>query len=94
MLHAVIEPLRTAGFDPCVVEIPDGERFKALGTESAAYDQPIDAQLDRGSAIGILRSDVSCVEAVSNRHYFSHDRKRDLFRPDGAHVQSNRRVDA
>jgi shikimate kinase/3-dehydroquinate synthase len=59
-LHAppVIESLRTAGFDPCVVEIPDGEQFKTLDTVSGVYDQLIDAQLDRRSAIVALGGGV------------------------------------
>jgi 3-dehydroquinate synthase len=59
-LHAprVIESLRTAGFDPCVAEIPDGEQFKTLDTVSGVYDQLIDAQLDRRSAIVALGGGV------------------------------------
>ena len=48
----------------------------------------------RNSVAGAQRPDVSRVEAVSNRHYFSHDRKGDLVRPDGAHIQSDGRADA
>jgi len=54
----VIESLRAAGFDPCIIEIPDGERFKTLDTVSAVYDQLIDAQLDRRSAIVALGGGV------------------------------------
>lgn len=54
----VDDSLRAAGFDPCVVEIPEGERWKTLDTASAVYDQLIDARLDRSSAILALGGGV------------------------------------
>ena len=59
-LHAprVIANLRVRGFDPRVIEIPDGEQFKNLDTLRAIYDQLIDACLDRSSIIFALGGGV------------------------------------
>jgi 3-dehydroquinate synthase len=59
-LHAprVIASLRARGFDPRVIEIPDGEQFKNLDTLRAIYDQLIDARLDRSSIIFALGGGV------------------------------------
>jgi len=54
----VIESLRTAGFDPSLIEIPDGEEFKTLATVSAVYDQLVHEKLDRHSAILALAGGV------------------------------------
>jgi shikimate kinase/3-dehydroquinate synthase len=54
----VMNSLRAAGWEPCTIEIPDGERFKTLETVSAVYDQLIDARLDRSSAILALGGGV------------------------------------
>ena len=59
-LHSarVIDSLRAYGFEPRVIEIPDGERFKTLDTLRSIYDQLIDAQLDRHSAVFALGGGV------------------------------------
>ena len=59
-LHAarVVESLRASGFEPRVIDIPDGERFKTLDTVRSIYDQLIDAQLDRRSVICALGGGV------------------------------------
>ena len=54
----VAESLRAERYEPRVIEIPDGERWKTLDTASAVYDQLIDARLDRGSAILALGGGV------------------------------------
>ena len=54
----VVESLHNVGFDPHVIEIPEGERFKTLDTVSAVYDQLIDARLDRRSIIFALGGGV------------------------------------
>ncbi len=54
----MVDSLRAYGFEPRVVEIPDGERFKTLETVRSIYDQLIDAQLDRGSIIFALGGGV------------------------------------
>ena len=59
-LHAapLIDSLSANGFDPRVIEIPEGERFKTLDTVSSVYDQLIDAGLDRRSIIFALGGGV------------------------------------
>lgn len=54
----VAESLRAAGFEPRVIEIPEGETFKTLDTVRTIYDQLIDAQLDRRSIIFALGGGV------------------------------------
>jgi len=53
-----VESLRAAGFEPCIIQIPDGERFKTLDTVCQVYDQLIEAQLDRRSMILALGGGV------------------------------------
>jgi len=54
----VIESLRSAGFEPHLVEIPEGEPYKTLDTVSAVYERLIDAQLDRRSILFALGGGV------------------------------------
>ncbi len=54
----VTDSLRAAGFEPRIIEIPDGEKFKTLETVREIYDQLIDAQLDRRSIIFALGGGV------------------------------------
>jgi 3-dehydroquinate synthase len=54
----VVESLCVCGFEPRVIEIPDGERFKTLDTVRLIYDQLIDAQLDRRSVVFALGGGV------------------------------------
>ncbi len=50
--------LRTNGYTPRVLEIPDGEKYKTLDTARTVYDRLIDAQLDRRSTIFALGGGV------------------------------------
>ena len=54
----VVDALRANGFEPCVIEIPDGEKFKTLDTLRTIYDRLIDAQLDRKSIVFALGGGV------------------------------------
>jgi 3-dehydroquinate synthase len=54
----VVDSLCNSGFEPRVVEIPEGERFKTLGTVRSIYDQLIDARLDRRSIVFALGGGV------------------------------------
>ena len=53
-----VASLRRAGLNPALCRVPDGERFKTLGTVSAIYDQLIDHQLDRKSVLIALGGGV------------------------------------
>ena len=50
--------LRAQGFDPRVIQIPEGETYKKLDTVRTVYDQLIDARLDRRSLILALGGGV------------------------------------
>lgn len=52
------EALERAGFEPTIVEIPDGEQYKNLDTVRGLYDQFIAAKLERRSAIFALGGGV------------------------------------
>jgi 3-dehydroquinate synthase len=52
------DSLRAAGFDATVIEIPDGEEHKNLGTLATIYDRLIEAQLDRSSTLVALGGGV------------------------------------
>ena len=54
----VVESLREAGFDPLVVEVPDGEAFKTLDTVRSLYDRFVDGGLDRASPVFALGGGV------------------------------------
>jgi len=54
----VIESLRGAGFEPCLIEIPEGEQHKTLDTARAVYDRLVDTRLDRRSIIFALGGGV------------------------------------
>lgn len=47
----VVDALERDGFQPTVIEIPDGEQYKNLDTVRDLYDQFIAAKLERRSAI-------------------------------------------
>lgn len=50
----LLDSLRSGGFDPIVVEIPDGEQYKNLDTLRSLYDKFIAAHLERHSlAVGL-----------------------------------------
>lgn len=54
----VVESLHAHNFEPRVIEIPDGEKFKTLDTVRVLYDQLLDARLDRRSPILALGGGV------------------------------------
>ncbi len=54
----VVDSLRAHGFEPCLIEVRDGEKFKTLDTVRLIYDQLMDAQLDRHSFIFALGGGV------------------------------------
>jgi 3-dehydroquinate synthase len=54
----VAESLRENGFEPSIVEMPDGEQFKTIDTLKDLYDQLIDARLDRRSIVFALGGGV------------------------------------
>lgn len=54
----VTEALERDGFEPTIIEIPDGERAKNLDTVRHLYDQFIAAKLERRSAIFALGGGV------------------------------------
>ncbi len=52
------EGLREAGFEPAVVEMPEGERHKTLATVAMLYERFLQARLDRRSAVFALGGGV------------------------------------
>jgi 3-dehydroquinate synthase len=50
--------LEAAGFEPEVIEIPDGEEHKTLATLAGIYDRLIAARLDRGAILVALGGGV------------------------------------
>ncbi len=54
----VADSLRAAGFDPVVVEIPDGEEHKNLDTLRGLYDRFVGARLERSSTVLALGGGV------------------------------------
>jgi 3-dehydroquinate synthase len=50
--------LEAAGFEPEVIEIPDGEEHKTLATLAGIYDRLIAARLDRGATLVALGGGV------------------------------------
>ena len=56
--QAVERSLRAAGFEPCVVELPDGEEHKTFGTLERIYDGLLDAGLERRAPIVALGGGV------------------------------------
>ena len=52
------DSLSAGGFDPVVVQIPDGEEYKNLDTLRSLYDQFIAARLERRSAVLALGGGV------------------------------------
>lgn len=49
-LEPVVKTLTGSGFDPAVIQIPDGEEHKNLAWLAFVYDRLIDAGVDRGGA--------------------------------------------
>jgi 3-dehydroquinate synthase len=54
----VLLSLRAAGFDPAVVEIPDGEEHKNLAWLAMVYDRLLDAGIERRSPVVALGGGV------------------------------------
>lgn len=54
----VLESLRSAGFIPTRLDMPDGEQFKTLDTVAQLYHQFVNAKLDRRSPIIALGGGV------------------------------------
>ena len=54
----VEQSLKAAGFEPTVVQVPDGEEHKNLAWLAFLYDRLVDARLDRTSAIVALGGGV------------------------------------
>lgn len=55
---AVIASLAGSGFDPILIEVPDGEMYKTSGTLNGIYDRLIDAAIDRSCFIAALGGGV------------------------------------
>jgi 3-dehydroquinate synthase len=55
---AVEEALRSAGFEPAVAEVPDGEAQKSLAWASRLYDAMLDHRMDRRSPVIALGGGV------------------------------------
>lgn len=49
--RTVIESLRASGFEPVLVEVPEGEAAKSLEQAARLWDAFLDHGLDRGSAV-------------------------------------------
>lgn len=57
-LGPALAALAGAGFDPAVIQIPDGEEHKNLAWLAFTYDRLIDAGIDRGGAVVALGGGV------------------------------------
>ncbi len=57
-LKPVEQSLKTAGFEPTVLQVPDGEEHKNLAWLAFLYDRLADARLDRAGAIVALGGGV------------------------------------
>ena len=54
----LLTSLQSAGFEPALIELPDGEQYKNLDTVASLYSQLIKAKLDRNSPIIALGGGV------------------------------------
>jgi 3-dehydroquinate synthase len=54
----VVRALRTAGLDPVVIEIPDGEEHKSLAWLALIYDRLLEAGIERGTPLVALGGGV------------------------------------
>jgi 3-dehydroquinate synthase len=57
-LERVAGSLKVAGFNPLVIELPDGEQYKTIDTVGTIYDQLIEGGLDRRCFIVALGGGV------------------------------------
>ncbi len=55
---SLVQGLAEAGFEPVVVEMPDGEAYKTLDTVAGLYDALVTARLDRRSPVIALGGGV------------------------------------
>lgn len=56
--HRVVRSLRASGFEPIIVTVPDGERYKTLQTASRVMDALARARFERGSTVIALGGGV------------------------------------
>jgi shikimate kinase/3-dehydroquinate synthase len=56
--YKVIESLKNAGFEPFLIKIPDGERYKTLNQVNKIYDKLLSYKMDRYSSIVALGGGV------------------------------------
>ncbi|MCX8073063.1 MAG: 3-dehydroquinate synthase [Candidatus Binatia bacterium] len=54
----VVQSLRTVGFEPVQIEVPDGEEHKNLASLALIYDRLVDAALERSSVLFALGGGV------------------------------------
>jgi 3-dehydroquinate synthase len=54
----LLQSIKAAGFEPTVLQVPDGEEHKNLAWLAFLYDRLVDARLDRDSAIIALGGGV------------------------------------
>jgi 3-dehydroquinate synthase len=57
-LPALVASLRSAGFEPVVAAIPDGEQHKHLGTLASIYDTLLGARVERATPVIALGGGV------------------------------------
>ncbi len=57
-LGDAVASLARGGFDPAVIQIPDGEEHKNLAWLAFVYDRLIDSGIDRGGAVIALGGGV------------------------------------
>jgi 3-dehydroquinate synthase len=55
---AVVRSLKKNGFDPTILEVPDGERYKSLTWAGRLYDRLIQKKFERSSALIALGGGV------------------------------------
>jgi shikimate kinase/3-dehydroquinate synthase len=56
--EALLESLKVAGFEPVMIEIPDGEEYKTLNVASTIYDELVANRFERGSPVVALGGGV------------------------------------
>jgi 3-dehydroquinate synthase len=56
--HRVVRSLRASGFEPMIVAVPEGERYKTLKTVSRVLDALARARFERGSTVIALGGGV------------------------------------
>jgi len=54
------DSMKKASLPYCYIEVPDGERYKTLGTARGLYDRMLDLRLDRHSSVIALGGGVIC----------------------------------